>query len=317
LTETQLRWRSVGVFCVGLVALLALHRARPGTTSIGLGLYGTVVVTYLLVKLLAAGAYRPMDRNVPRLSVAVVIPFFNEDPTLFERCLRSVLAQDKSPDEVYVIDDGSANRDCYFVAERLATEFPVLRVRRSPENRGKRHAQEAAFRSTDCDVIVTMDSDTTLDADALSNGLQPFRRHRTKAVCGNVRVLNHTENWLSRLIAVRYSNAFEYERAAYSVFDSLLCATGVFTLWRTEVIKGNLDDYVTQTFLGVPVTYGDDRRLTNYALMMGTVVFQSTAIARTLAPTKLRHFVRQQIRWNKSFFRETLYAPPLSETPRV
>jgi hyaluronan synthase len=53
--------------------------------------------------------------------------------------------------------------------------------------------------------------------------------------------------------------------------------------------------------------YGDDRRLTNYALTRGKVLFQDTAIAYTTVPDRFRHFTNQQLRWNKSFFRETIW----------
>ena len=52
----------------------------------------------------------------------------------------------------------------------------------------------------------------------------------------------------------------------------------------------------------------DDRRLTNYALTRGRVHFQDSAVAYTAVPERLNHYVRQQTRWNKSFFRETLWA---------
>ncbi len=37
-------------------------------------------------------------------------------------------------------------------------------------------------------------------------------------------------------------------------------------------------------------------------------MFQDSALVATLAPERMGHSLRQQSRWNKSFFRETLYA---------
>ncbi len=106
---------------------------------------------------------------------------------------------------------------------------------------------------------------------------------------------------------MRYCNAFQYERAAYSVLGSVLCSSGILSFWRKEVIKNNINDYLCQTFLGSSVIAGDDRHLTFYALREGKVVFQETAKSKTLVPENLVEFAKQQMRWNKSFFRETLY----------
>jgi hypothetical protein len=55
-----------------------------------------------------------------------------------------------------------------------------------------------------------------------------------------------------------------------------------------------MPDFLSQTFLGVPAIFGDDRRLTNYVLLQGKVVFQETAVAWTAVPQRLGHFARQQ-----------------------
>lgn len=115
-----------------------------------------------------------------------------------------------------------------------------------------------------------------------------------------------SRNLLTRLIDLRYTNAFLYERGAYSVLGSVLCATGVLSAYRREIVLENEDDYLNQRFLGTDVHYGDDRRLTSYALRTGRAVLQETAVALTQLPERMPQFIRQQIRWNKSFFRESL-----------
>jgi len=127
-------------------------------------------------------------------------------------------------------------------------------------------------------------------------------------VTANVRALNHRRNLLTRLIDMRYANAFLFERAAYSTVGSVVCCCGSLAFFRTSVVKENLDDFLHQSFLGVQVQYGDDRRLTQYALQKGVVRLQDTSVAYTLVPEKLDHYRRQQLRWNKSFFRESLWA---------
>jgi hyaluronan synthase len=179
-------------------------------------------------------------------------------------------------------------------------------VHRFPENRGKRAAQAWGFERATTGLVVTVDSDTVVHPDALAEIIKPFADRRVNGVTGYARGLNRKRNLLTRLIDLRYTNAFLYERSAYSVLGSVLCATGVLSAWRRSVVMDNQEDYLNQRFLGTDVHYGDDRRLTAYALRTGRVVLQDSAIALTQLPERLPQFIRQQVRWNKSFFRESL-----------
>jgi hyaluronan synthase len=107
---------------------------------------------------------------------------------------------------------------------------------------------------------------------------------------------------------MRYDNAFRVERSAQSVTGNILVCSGCFSAYRTEVILENIEHYENQMFLGEPVQFGDDRCLTNYAILKGKTIYQSTARCITDVPSTLRQFIKQQVRWNKSFFRESLIA---------
>src|SRR4051812_979787 len=298
---------------VQTLALLGLIAAAVGVMTtihhrtVGAFLYACLSIPYLLIKLALSSRYRPVAQDAPAsLEMTAVIPFYNEDPVTFERCLASVLAQTRPARQVFVIDDGSDDLRCLDIARRWEARYPHVVVHRFAGNRGKRAAQVWAFEQASTDVVVTVDSDTVLRADAFAEGLKPLADPRVEVVCGYARALNPTRNLLTRLIDVRYTNAFLFERAAYSVLGSVLCSTGVLSLWRRHVILDNAEDYLNQRFLGITVGYGDDRRLTAYALRTGRVVLQETAVALTAVPTTLRGYVRQQVRWNKSFFRESL-----------
>ncbi|MEK7153525.1 MAG: glycosyltransferase, partial [Patescibacteria group bacterium] len=68
------------------------------------------------------------------------------------------------------------------------------------------------------------------------------------------------------------------------------------------------DCYTSQKFLGRRCTFGDDRHLTNLVLEEGyKVVFDSRATAYTHVPESMRIYLKQQLRWNKSFYREMLW----------
>ena len=238
-------------------------------------------------------------------AVDVVIPCFNEDPSLLEACCRSVAAQDyPGPMQVWLVDDGSRNRDALLaVYERWdARGWSVWLL---DANSGKRAAQDEAVRRGSGELVVLMDSDTVLAPDAVRQAAACFGDDRVGAVSGSVGVLNAPANLLTRLIHHRYRLRFQVERPAQGFFTSLLCCSGPFAVYRRSLLAGLWPRYLSQTFAGVPCTNGDDLHLTNLVLATGRqVLFEPRAIASTSVPRSLRLYLRQQLRWNRSFYRE-------------
>lgn len=277
--------------------------------------YGWTVGALLAVKLLLS--IRRRRTNGPAWqeggaaghTVAAVITVYNENPEMLARCLRSLLAQTRRPQSVTVIDDCSSTHDAAAVIRQLRADFDQAGIQlqfiRFPENRGKRHGLAAGFRQQpDADLYLCVDSDTVLDEHAVAELCAPFARRRVNCVTGLVLANNRSVNLLTRLIDMRYVNAFLGERVAYSRLGSVLCACGSLVVYRGRVIRTHLDDFLNQRFLGQPATFGDDRRLTYYCLTEGQSIIQPAAVGYTDVPETLGHYLRQQCRWNKSFFRE-------------
>jgi N-acetylglucosaminyltransferase len=238
-------------------------------------------------------------------AVDVVIPCFNEDPWLLEACCRSVAAQDyPGPMRVWLVDDGSRNRDALLaVYERW--DGRGWSVRLLDTNTGKRAAQDEAVRRGRGELVVLMDSDTLLAPDAVRQAAARFTDDQVGAVSGSVGVLNAPTNLLTRLIHHRYRLRFQVERPAQGFFTSLLCCAGPFAVYRRSLLAELWSRYLSQTFAGVPCTNGDDLHLTNLVLATGRqVLFEPRAIASTSVPRSLRLYLRQQLRWNRSFYRE-------------
>nr|MBA3315496.1 glycosyltransferase [Planctomycetaceae bacterium] len=94
----------------------------------------------------------------------------------------------------------------------------------------------------------------------------------------------------------------------------VLCCSGPFSAYRASVLHEIKDAYVAQTFCGRRCTYGDDRHLTNLVLAGSQqVVYQPDAVAWTFVPTTVGEYVRQQTRWNKSFYREILWTLKIAD----
>ncbi len=240
--------------------------------------------------------------------VTVIIPTYNEDVAILRACVGSILQQRHRDLEVIVVDDGSRMTPQLQGLYREMTGKNV-HVIMSERNAGKRNAQKLAFDVVRGDILVTIDSDTILHSpEAISQIVKRFKNPRVGAVTGDVRVENKKRNFLTRLVSYRYWTAFHQERAAQGYYSVLMCCSGPFSAYRKSIVDQVKEQYVSQFFLGKNCTYGDDRHLTNLILEKGyQVVFDNQAIAYTFVPEKLRDYLKQQVRWNKSFYREMLW----------
>lgn len=243
-------------------------------------------------------------------SVAIIIPTYNEDIPSLLKCVDSCATQEYGGEySVLVVNDGSRNRAGFEVTQERLQHLPHVQFLDVTQNKGKRHAQKHGFdRMTEgADIIVTIDSDTILQPNTLSYLVQRFQDPETGAVTGDVKVIK-TRKLLSQLIAGRYWSAFNQERAAQSMFGTVLCCSGPLAAYRNSVIQTVKEKYTTQKFLGEYCTYGDDRHLTNLVLEQGYKVhYDSRPKAWTHVPQTLREYLKQQTRWNKSFYRELLW----------
>lgn len=291
--------------------------------------YAVLVLSHLLVQVGCAAlasrrAGRAQEEALARSagrtdwpSVDVVVPIYNETPEGLERCCASLLAQDyPGAVHLFLVEDGSSNREQVRpVLERFGT-LPCCSVLLLDSNVGKRRAQHAAIGSGRGDLVLTVDSDTQVAPDAMRRLVEGLDAPQIGAVTGSVRVSNASTNLLTRLIDLRYWVAFHQERASHSLFDAVLCCSGPLSMYRRTVLEGVWPQYVGQTFRGVPCTYGDDRNLTNLVLGAGHGTrFVPGAECVTAAPDELRGYLRQQMRWNKSYYRELVWT--LAFLPRI
>ena len=304
---------SYAVFAV----LATLIATRMDTSS--MHVYAILSISLLSIKMVLALFYRRgrattrQQVTLNRMRVTAVIPIYNEDPAMFEQGLRSLLAQSRLPNEIHIVDDASADPAGIATARRIAPEFEAagvtFKVSVQPENKGKREALARGFLDApDSDVFLCVDSDTILTRDTVRELIIPLADTRVMAATGMVLALNYQTNLFTRLQDLRYGNSFLFERAAYSQLGSVLCCCGALSAYRGSLVREYLPDFLNQRFLGKPAVFGDDRRMTNYCLTEGRVVFQDSAVGYTAVPERLPHFLRQQVRWNKSFFRESLWA---------
>jgi hyaluronan synthase len=270
--------------------------------------YSLLISFYILSRFFLSVFYRPPRRPGYRPSVSVVIACKNEEESI-GRTIDCVYASDYPAElvEVVAVNDGSTD-GTLLEMQRAAQRHPGLKVIDFGRNRGKRHGMAAGARAARGEILVYVDSDSFVRHDTLREIVQGFADPDVGGVCGHAHVHNARKNFLTRMQEVRYYVAFRVVKAAESLFGAVACCSGCLAAYRRSYVMAILDVWLNQRFLGMEATFGDDRSLTNFMLRRYRVIYSSRAVCSTLVPEGYRQFFRQQLRWKKSWVRETFIA---------
>ena len=282
-------------------------------------LYSILAATFLLTRYLFGAFYRPVPLDAEFTpGVSIIIPCFNEE-TWIQKTILGCVNQDYPIDklEVIIVDDCSHDRS-YEKTEEIVTKLKENEKQADLENRlsfcrqetnaGKREALARGVKMAKHELVVFVDSDSFLDPFAVRNLVQPFKDEQMGGVSGRTDVANTYTNVLTKMQAVRYYIAFRIMKAAESYFDAVTCLSGPLSCYRKDLVLEYMDAWLNQRFMGERATFGDDRSMTNLILRKHRTVYQDTAICNTIVPNQHRVFLKQQMRWKRSWLRETLLA---------
>jgi hyaluronan synthase len=257
--------------------------------------------------------YKPMKAEKEEDSdwpfVSIIMPALNEEK-LIEGAIDSVFSSNYPEDrfEVICINDGSTDSTLFHMMNAKQRYGDMFRVINFPRNLGKRKALFVGLKKSRGDVIITTDADSRIGRSAIKNLVLPLiRDRRTGAVAGRVEVLNERDNFLTRMLSIRYSISFNFGRAYQSVYGAVFCCPGALTAYRKDVLKKFICEWVNQKFLNTTCTYGEDRALTTEILKAGfRTRFQSNALIYTKVPSTFAQMNRMYLRWTRSYIRESI-----------
>ena len=271
--------------------------------------YGIAVTAYILSRFALAERYHYDEkRSIFLPKVSIIIPVYNEEEHIAKTLLHHVKSDyPKDRLEVVVVNDGSKDGTeeevTRVLREHAETSIKLINL---PQNRGKRHALAVGIRAAEGEVIVTNDSDSFVNQDAVRKVVQPLQDRRVGGVTGHADVHNWKDNLLTKIQYVRYFVAFRVYKSAESLYDSVICLSGCLAAYQKSVLMQFLDEWENQKFWGRTCTYGDDRGLTTFILRKGLkALYEPSSITETIVPTTMSKFWKQQLRWKKSWLRET------------
>lgn len=277
---------------------------------------------------------------VPRF-VSIVAPAYNEEFTIIES-VRALLAVDYQPREIVIVNDGSTDRTLALMQETfqlvpapLAFDQPLssqpvrgayrsvsepdLLVIDKHNGGSKGDAVNAGINAASGVLVLVIDADTVLEAEALTRAVLPFLEDpATVAVGGHVGVANGcriehgrvTEvalpgSWLARFQIIEYMRAFLLFRLASASENAVVLISGAFGLFRRDALidVGGYD----------PTAIGEDFdltiRLQRHFRGRGEpirIAFDPNPLCWTQAPEDWPSLRSQRYRWRRGLL-QTLW----------
>lgn len=231
---------------------------------------------------------------VERPLVTILAPGKNEGENLY-RLLESLREQTYDNFEVIIVDDGSDDATPLICAD-LQKAGMIKHYFRMNERGGKASAANYGLEHASGKYLVHIDSDSSLDRDAIEQILIPFYMNRdVRGVGGCIKVRNIDDSMCTSMQALEYLRTIQIGRMATDMLGIFHIISGAFGAFETDTIR---------QIGGWDIGPGLDGDLTQKLRKAGyKVTFANKAVCLTNVPVKWSKLFMQRLRWSKSLIR--------------
>lgn len=268
-------------------------------------------------------------------AMSIIIPCYNEE-RIIATTIEGIQRMNYQNYECIFVNDGSSDHTMRNMKRRLklkktnlkkkhnldskkiksiyrSSKYPNILVL-DKENGGKSDALNAGISFSKNDYLITLDADSILHVNALKFVNEAFNDPDVVAVSGIIQILQsfilskdtHKTtlklNPLLKLQTIEYIKSCFCYKASLAKLNSLLVISGAFGVFRKDII---LDVNGFNHLIGEDL----DLTLRIQFKIEGTnqkIVYMPDAICYTEGPETFRDFLKQRVRWQKSFI-ESLF----------
>lgn len=220
--------------------------------------------------------------------VTVTVPCFNEEPHIAE--VIGQLMRSTYPNyEVIAINDGSSD-GTGAALDRLARQYPRLRVIHNAQNQGKAVSLNTACQLGAGEYILGVDGDALVDPHAIHWMVAPMLQfERIGAVTGNPRIRTRT-TLLGRMQVGEFSSIIGLIKRSQQLIGPLFTVSGVLAMFRRKAV-------IEAGFWSPDVLTEDIDMSWKLQLRGWQLRFEPRALCWILMPETLRGLWKQRLRW--------------------
>jgi len=245
-----------------------------------------------------AKKYNPYVEEADYKTTAIV-PIYNENPILLDRCLKSIRSQ---VDQLITVLD-HPNEELINISNRYSNKTLIRK-----NERGKRSAIYLALNFVENPIIVLVDSDVEVIENSIKELIKPFKEPYIGIVQGHPIIpLNNEDHQIKNKHLHTYVNVYSSlieqcrDVTCRALNKHLIVADGRLQAIRTNLFNRIKDEWVYEKWFKKQSSIGDDRSRTRLIHKLGySSVYQSTAICYTIAPKDFKSMIYQQLRWFRS-----------------
>lgn len=226
--------------------------------------------------------------------VTIMAPGKNEGKNLYH-LLETLREQTYNNFEIIIVDDGSDDATPMICTD-LQKAGLIDHYFRMSERGGKASAANYGLELAKGKYLVHIDSDSSLDRDAVENILLPFYMDRdVRGVGGCIKVRNIDDSMCTSMQALEYLRTIQVGRMATDMLGIFHIISGAFGAFETETIR---------QLGGWDIGPGLDGDITQKIRKAGYKVrFANKAVCLTNVPVKWSSLFMQRLRWSKSLIR--------------
>ncbi|KAJ3195249.1 Chitin synthase, class 3 [Irineochytrium annulatum] len=173
------------------------------------------------------------------------------------------------------------------------------------------------------EIVLMVDADTKVAPDSLSRMVAAMARDPlVMGLCGETRIANKSESWVSRIQVFEYYLSHHLNKAFESVFGGVTCLPGCFCMYRIktpkmtpagprwvpilanpEIVSTYSENVVNTLHKKNLLLLGEDRFLTTLMLRefpRRKLIFVPSAFCKTVVPAEFKVLLSQRRRWINS-----------------